>query len=69
MLVRHRKHLNVLVERLLDQGWRVTLTSSQHLRCAPPDASKPIIVVGCQRDHPRDMRNAIRQLARAGYKP
>jgi hypothetical protein len=58
-----------LIERAIQQGWRVRRTAKNHFQLLPPDPSKPIILcASTPRDPTRDRANTLARMKASGFK-
>lgn len=58
--------IDVIFEKLKDQGWAVERTKGNHWRAVPPDKTKQIVHFARMAE-PRAIKNAIAELKRSGF--
>lgn len=57
--------LQELIDRLQDEGWKVTYTGGGHLKMRSPTGA--VVFTGSSPSDRRSIRNTVRDLKRAGW--
>ncbi len=63
----HKKTVRRLVKQALEQGWKVTKTSSGHYRFIPPNPELPIVIVPSSPSDYHAWKNCLARLKRSGF--
>lgn len=60
------KDLRVIIEALLDQGWRIEKGNGGHIKAYPPDKTMPIVVMASTPSDARAIKNIRAMVRRSG---